>query len=86
MSGRVATDRSSSSQPQSWPGRSHITTFVRCLHLLNLDLLEDWPGVTEHLFTAKVAQQNLQQRVKATEWSLYRLFELFDPAETKDVG
>jgi hypothetical protein len=48
-------------------GPSNVVTFVRCLRLLDLDLREDWPGVTEHLFSAKTLQHTLQQRVKCVE-------------------
>jgi HAUS augmin-like complex subunit 6 N-terminus len=68
-----------------WMGPSNVVTFVRCLRLLDLDLLDDWPGVHEQLFSIKGAQQNLQQRLKCVEWSLYRLFDIWDPTYTKDV-
>lgn len=83
MSTRSVQSKSSQNQ---WTGRGHISIFVDCLHLLDLDKLEDWPGVTEATLTAKTAQQNLQHRIKAVEWCLYRLFELYDSNETKDVG
>jgi hypothetical protein len=70
----------------AWQGPSNITTFVRCLRLLDLDQLSDWPDITENVFTSKAAQQNLQGRIKAVEWGLYRLFELYDPKETYTVG
>ncbi len=71
--------------PSNWAGPSNIVTFLRCLRLLDLDLRDDWPLIHEQLFSAKISQQNLQQRVKCVEWSLYRLFETWDPAYTKDV-
>ena len=70
----------------AWQGPSNIVTFVRCLRLLDLDQLSDWPDITENVFSSKAALQNLQARIKAVEWSLYRLFELFDPKETYTVG
>ena len=69
-----------------WTGRDHVASFIRCLHLLDLDLLDDWPGISEQTFHARVSQQNMQLRIKGVEWSLYRLFELYTPAETRDVG
>ena len=66
--------------------RTNVSKFVRCLHLLDLDLLEDWPAVTEQTFTARVSQQSLYARAKGVEWSIYRLFELYSPNETRDVG
>lgn len=69
----------------NWAGPSNIVAFLRSLRLLDLDLLDDWPVIHEELFSAKTSQQNLQLRVKCVEWSLYRLFETWDPAYTKDV-
>jgi hypothetical protein len=68
-----------------WNGPSPIATFVRCLRLLDLDLLEDWPGISEHTFSTLSAKQNLQARIKCVEWSLFRLFELWSSSETRDV-
>jgi hypothetical protein len=69
----------------AWTGPSSIVTFVRCLRLLDLDLLEDWPEITEDTFSTAPAKQNLQARTKCVEWSLYRLFELWSSSETRDV-
>lgn len=68
---------------QIWPGRSHVSTFVRSLHLLDLDQLEDWPQVTIQTFGARAS---LQHRIRCVEWALYRLFELYDAKATRDVG
>ncbi|RMZ92693.1 hypothetical protein DV736_g26, partial [Chaetothyriales sp. CBS 134916] len=67
-----------------WHGRRHIAIFIRSLHLLDLDLLEDWPGLSEQTFTPRALQQTLQQRVKGVEWTLFRLFELYSPTEARD--
>ena len=77
---------SQSNDANEWLSPSTIVKFVRCLRLLDLDKLADWPGITEHVFTSKAGQQNLQARIKAVEWSLYRLFEIYDPRETQTVG
>ena len=69
---------------QPWLG-AKVATFVRCLRLLDLDLCDDWPGVTEQTFSTRSSHQNLQHRVKCVEWSLYRLFEIWDSEETKNV-
>lgn len=66
----------------NWTGPSNIATFVRCVRLLNLDQRADWPNITAQTFSTKASQQNLQYRVKAVEWALYRLFEIWDPEET----
>lgn len=71
---------------QTWRPRNHIRNFVRCLRLLDIDLLEDWPELSELTFSTKPGSQNSQQRSKAVEWSLYRLFEIYDPAETASVS
>jgi hypothetical protein len=68
-----------------WEGPGNVMTFLRCLRLLDLDPRDDWPSVHEQLFLEKVSQQNLQQRVKCVEWTLYCLFEIWDPAYTKYV-
>ena len=66
-----------------WLKSSTVTSFVRCLHLLNLSQLADWPGVAVGTYSSKTAA-SLQQRIRCTEWSLYRLFEVYDPKATKD--
>jgi len=68
------------------PRMSTISLFVANLRLLNLDLRDDWPDVTVRVFDTKHAQQNQRRRVSCTEWSLYRLFDLYDPATTRDVS
>lgn len=78
--------QSAISPESSWNGPANVATFLRCLRLLDLDLRDDWPGVNEQVFSAKGSQQKLQQRIKCVEWSLYRLFEIWDPAYTIDVG
>lgn len=74
------------SETSPWQSPNNITTFVRCLRLLDLDRLTDWPGITENVFITKPAQQNLQARIKAVEWSLYRLLVIYNPKETQTVG
>ncbi|QDS69794.1 hypothetical protein FKW77_010398 [Venturia effusa] len=58
--------------------------FATNLRLLNFDLLEDWPAITSKTFSTKDVQQNQKQRIRCVEWALYRLFELWDPQETRD--
>jgi hypothetical protein len=77
-------DSSKSIIPRSqWHPRGHIQIFIRTLHLLEIDLLSDFPDISESTFHAAKAPTNLQQRVKGVEWALYRLFELYDPEETR---
>lgn len=68
---------------QQWQSRSHISVYIHNLHLLDLDQLEDWPGIFHETFAVK---SSLQHRTRCVEWSLYRLFELFDARTTRDVG
>ncbi|KAL8682487.1 MAG: hypothetical protein Q9186_001434 [Xanthomendoza sp. 1 TL-2023] len=61
-----------------------VTTFITHLRLLDIDRLEDWPGVTEDLFTPKHVREKQKQRIRCVEWALYRLFELWNSKEAKD--
>lgn len=63
---------------------SAISTFITHLRLLNLDHLEDWPGLTEDLFAPKHVRENQKQRVRCAEWALYRLFESWNPKDARN--
>jgi hypothetical protein len=63
---------------------SDVRLFVTNLRLLDFDLRPDWPGITIQTFSAKNADQ--RQRIGGTEWALFRLFEIWDPSETAQVG
>jgi len=65
------------------PSTSTISLFCANLRLLDFDLREDWPDITPATFDTKHAQ-NQKRRIACVEWSLYRLFEIHDPAVTKD--
>ena len=67
-------------QPPPSPPASHVRLFVTNLRLLDLDLRDDWPNITAQTFSARNADQ--KQRISAAEWALFRLFDLWDPAET----
>ena len=71
---------------RAWTGRTNLSTYVKILHLLEIDLLQDWPNLSVQTFSTRSPNQNLQYRVKAVEWSLFRLLELYDPQTTRDVG
>jgi hypothetical protein len=60
-----------------------VRIFVTNLRLLELDLRDDWPGISVQTFSAKNADQ--RQRISGTEWALFRLFEIWDPNETAQV-
>ncbi|KAL4863727.1 hypothetical protein BDV12DRAFT_22582 [Aspergillus spectabilis] len=66
----------------NWPPQSSQTVLIRNLQLLNLDQLDDWPGIT--LRTLSPSSQNQRQRIKAVEWILYRLIALWDPETARD--
>jgi len=72
-----------SSKPQSVPG-ADVRLFVTNLRLLDLDRRDDWPGITTQTFSAKNADQ--RQRIGGSEWALFRLFDIWDPAETAQVS
>ena len=61
-------------------GSTAISLFVTNLRLLNLDLLPDWPNITVSSFS----NQDARTRIKCTEYALYQLFRLHDPATTAD--
>ncbi|KAI5205014.1 hypothetical protein E4T39_03282 [Aureobasidium subglaciale] len=63
---------------------SNISLFVSHLRLLNLDQRQDWPDITVRIFDTKDALQNQKKRVSCVEWSLYRLFEIWDRETTRD--
>ncbi|KAL2832913.1 HAUS augmin-like complex subunit 6 N-terminus-domain-containing protein [Aspergillus cavernicola] len=69
-------------KPPNWPPQSSHTVLIRNLQLLELDRLEDWPGVTPR--TLSSSSQNQRQRLKVTEWILYRLIALWDPETARD--
>lgn len=71
-------------KPSNWPPQSFHTVLIRNLQLLELDQLEDWPGITPR--TLLPTSQNQRQRVKAIEWILFRLVALWDPETARDVG
>jgi hypothetical protein len=62
---------------------SDIKLFVTNLRLLELDQRPDWPNITGQTFSSKNADQ--KQRISGVEWSLFRLFEIWDPEETSQV-
>ena len=62
---------------------SDIKLFMTNLRLLDFDLRGDWAGITVQTFSAKNADQ--RQRISATEWALFRLFEIWDLHETAQV-
>lgn len=63
----------------------NVSAFVTNLRLLDLDKSSDWPGLTAHVLNTKEAQQNQKHRIRCIEWALYRLFEIWDAEETKNV-
>ncbi|KAG8157945.1 hypothetical protein KVR01_012217 [Diaporthe batatas] len=66
------------------PSPSNVSLFLTNLHLLDLDLLPDWPGINTLTFTNKDATQGQKKRVQCVEWALYQLFALWDPDEARN--
>ena len=58
---------------------------IKNLRLLDLDEEFDWPKIKRETFIASDSIQNLRSRVRAAEWILYKLLELWEPQETKNV-
>ncbi|KAL4807398.1 HAUS augmin-like complex subunit 6 N-terminus-domain-containing protein [Aspergillus unguis] len=69
-------------KPSNWPPQSSHTVLISNLQLLELDQLEDWPGITVRTFSP--SSQNQRQRIKAVEWILYRLVAIWDPDIARD--
>ncbi|KAK5138160.1 hypothetical protein LTR08_004855 [Meristemomyces frigidus] len=61
-------------------GTTAVALFVTNLRLLDLDLLPDWPAIT----TASFGNQDARARTRCTEFALFQLFRLYDPATTAD--
>lgn len=81
--GRVARPPTKVAAPTA---SAPISLFLTNLRLLNLDLLPDWPDLTQATFASTSAgAQGHKKRLQCVEWSLYRLFELWDPEETAAV-
>lgn len=68
-------------------GPAVSTLVVRNLRFLDLDLHEDWPGIDTETFRPP-SNTRLQQkgRVRSAEWVLYKLYELWQPAEAESVS
>ncbi|KAL5332800.1 HAUS augmin-like complex subunit 6 N-terminus-domain-containing protein [Aspergillus crustosus] len=69
-------------KPSNWPPQASHTVLIRNLQILELDQLDDWPGIT--LRTLSPSSQNQRQRIKAVEWILYRLVTLWDLETARD--
>lgn len=67
-------------------GPSHVALFLTNVRLLNLDLRDDWPGITATTFSTKSTLENSKKRIDCVEWALYQLFALWDLQETQDVS
>jgi HAUS augmin-like complex subunit 6 N-terminus len=77
--------RSSTGKMSSPAGPSHIRLFLTNLRLLDLDLRDDWPGITAGTFSTKDTQQSQKKRIQCVEWALYHLFSLWDPEGSRNV-
>lgn len=69
------------------PIASPLSLFLTNLKLLDLDLLEGWPGISHETFaTASVNAQGQKKRIQCVEWALFHLFALWEPDETASVS
>ena len=66
--------------------KSPASVFLTNLRLLDLDKLSDWPSTSSQLLLGKDAKKNQKNRIQCVEWALYRLFELWDPEEARNVS
>ena len=64
---------------------ANAQAFITNLKLLGLDKRDDWPSITVQVLSGKDVQQNQKHRIHCVEWALYRLFEIWDLEETKNV-
>ncbi|KAL1297047.1 hypothetical protein AAFC00_004636 [Neodothiora populina] len=71
-------------QTRPFPTPSTVALFLSNVRLLNLDKRPDWPDVTVKTFDTKDAAQNQKKRIACVEWILFRLFQIMDPAMTKE--
>ncbi|CAK7268034.1 hypothetical protein SEPCBS119000_002849 [Sporothrix epigloea] len=80
-----ASTSASSNFNHIFPPASNVTIFLTNLHLLDLDLLPDWPGISARTFASKDAasQSGQKHRIQSVEWALYHLFCLYDPREAR---
>ncbi|KAL8817689.1 MAG: hypothetical protein Q9191_008097 [Dirinaria sp. TL-2023a] len=66
------------------PTSANAQSFITNLKLLGLDTRDDWPSITVQVLSSKDVQQNQKHRIHCVEWALYRLFEIWNPEETKN--
>jgi hypothetical protein len=75
----TADSRALSKTGRTSPSKSAM--FVTNLKLLDLDKLETWPNMNAE----SIIQRDQKARIQAVEWSLYQLFFIYDPEETRNV-
>jgi hypothetical protein len=63
-----------------------MSIFLSDLSLLDLDLREDWPGITPLTFSTRDGGHGQKKRIQCVEWTLYQLFLLWDPTRARAVG
>jgi hypothetical protein len=85
MSRPLSISSAQTLSPAAPPKHNPAEIFVTNLRLLDLDQRPDWPAIEPRTFSTKDAQQNQKHRIRCVEWALYRLFEIWDPEEARDV-
>ncbi|MDI1488722.1 MAG: hypothetical protein OHK93_007998 [Ramalina farinacea] len=66
------------------PSQQTVNTFLANLRLLNLDRTPDWPSIDAHILRSRDNGPNQKIRIQYAEWTLYRLFEIWDLTETEN--
>jgi len=81
----AGSNNAASTQAESLDGVSNVSMFLKSLHLLDLDLLDDWPDISSQTFSARDAGQGQKRRIQCVEWALFQLFALWHPEEARNV-
>lgn len=63
---------------------SNISVLLTNLRLLDLDKKCNWSDIFPSILTDKGVQKGQTKGIQAVDWTLYRLFELWNPDETRD--
>ena len=87
MSSNNPSSSSSSSGPEAASLRrySPVSFFIANCRLLDLDKRSDWPSININTFSTNDAEQSLQNRIRCAEWVLFRLVEILDPRQAREV-
>lgn len=68
------------------PALSTGDLWIKNLRLLDLDEEFDWPQVHSGTFAATDSIKTLNKRVYCAAWIFYKLFELYEPEDTRTAS